>query len=196
MSPAIKKLVLATNNKNKIKEIENLLLDTGIEIVKVKDDFNPKETGKNFQENAYIKAFEAAKIMNLPALADDSGLVIDTLGGLPGIHSARFAESDPKRIERVLSALKYEKPENKAARFICAMVIVSPNGEILHSCTGTCEGYITDKPLGEQGFGYDPIFYIPELDATMAQLSLEEKNKVSHRAKALRCTIDWLKSSN
>ncbi|EKE03115.1 MAG: hypothetical protein ACD_20C00259G0015 [uncultured bacterium] len=196
MSSVITKLVLATNNKNKVKEIENILQGTNIEIVEVEGDFNPHETGKNFQENAYIKAYEAAKIMNIPAIADDSGLVIDVLGGLPGVHSARFAENDEKRIEKVLNTLQYEKYENRAAKFVCVMVIVSPEGETLHSCTGTCEGYIIDKPVGEHGFGYDPIFYIPELNATMAQLSMEEKNKISHRAKALRCMLDWLKSAN
>jgi XTP/dITP diphosphohydrolase len=195
MVSVVKKLVLATNNKNKKIEIENLLKNIDVTVLNVEGEFDPEETGETFQENAYIKAFEAAKIMNIPALADDSGLIIDALDGLPGVHSSRFAENDKKRIEKVLNLLQDIKPENKTARFICSMVMVSPNGKILHSCTGICEGFIIEKSVGEHGFGYDPIFYIPELKATMAQLSLEEKNKISHRAKALSCMIDWLKSN-
>ncbi|HCB31041.1 MAG TPA: non-canonical purine NTP pyrophosphatase, RdgB/HAM1 family [Acinetobacter lwoffii] len=193
-------LVLASNNKGKIAEFEKLFaeLQLPVEVVaqgklNIEDAI---EDGLSFVENAIIKARHASKISGKPAIADDSGLVIDVLGGLPGVHSARFAENDEKRIEKVLNTLQYEKYENRAAKFVCVMVIVSPEGETLHSCTGTCEGYIIDKPVGEHGFGYDPIFYIPELNATMAQLSMEEKNKISHRAKALRCMLDWLKSAN
>lgn len=192
----IKTLVLATNNKNKKIELEELLKNTGINIINVEKDFDPQETGKDFQENAYIKAYEAAKIMNVPAVADDSGLVIDALGGLPGIHSARFAENDEKRIEKVLNALKDIPDKDRKAYFMCVVVIVSPDGKTLHSCSGKCDGYIIDKPVGNNGFGYDPIFYIPELKATMAQLSLETKNTISHRFKAMKCMTDWLKISS
>lgn len=192
----VDKLVLATNNKNKKKEIENLLQGTDISIISIDKDFDPEETGKTFQENSYIKAYEAAKIMNIPALADDSGLEIDALNGLPGVYSARYAENDQKRIERVLNELNDIKPEERTARFICSMVLVAPDGEILYSCLGKCEGLIIDKSAGENGFGYDPIFYIPELNATMAQLNLEQKNRISHRGKALSCMMDWLQESN
>lgn len=187
-----KKIVLATKNKNKQIEIENLLKETGINVIEPQGEFDPEETGKTFLENACIKAYAAAKRMNLPALGDDSGLEIDALGGLPGIYSARYAENDQKRIEKVLSELKDIKPENRTARFVCSMVIASPDGEILYSCTEKCEGLIIAAPMGENGFGYDPIFYIPELKSTMAELSLEDKNKISHRAKALTCIIKVL----
>ena len=192
MTYNFKKIVLATKNKNKKIEIEDLLKETGVNAIELQGEFNPEESGKTFLENACIKAYAAAKIMNLPALGDDSGLEIDALDGLPGIYSARYAENDQKRIEKVLNELKDIKPENRTARFVCSMVIASPNGEILYSCTEKCEGYIIDTPAGKNGFGYDPIFYIPELKATMAELSLEDKNKISHRAKALKCIIKWL----
>ena len=188
----IKKLVLATGNKNKIIEIKDLLAEKEIDIYKVDKDFNPEETGKTFEENAYIKAYEAAKLMNMPALADDSGLEIDALDGKPGIYSSRYAENDEKRIKKVLEELKNIAPKDKTARFVCSMVIASPTGEILYTCTGKCEGYIIDTPKGVNGFGYDPIFYIPELNKTMAELSLEEKNTISHRSKALKCMLHWL----
>jgi len=192
----MKRLVLATKNKNKVTEINNLLINTGIQLEEIKGNFDPAETGKSFEENAYIKAYEAAKLTNLPALADDSGLVIDALNGMPGIYSARYAENSQKRIDRVLSELKEIEPKKRTARFVCCMVIVDPSGEILHSCSGSCEGIIIDEQKGSNGFGYDPIFFLPEINKTMAELTLEEKNNLSHRSKALKCTIDWLKSKN
>jgi len=189
----IKKLTLATNNKGKKTEIRNLLEDVCIEIVDIEGDFNPVENGGSFYKNALIKAKEAAKITGLPALGDDSGLSVDILGGLPGIHSSRFAENDEKRIERVLEALKYCQTEERGASFICCTVIVSAEGEELFSCTEKCSGVIIDAPKGDNGFGYDPIFFMTELNKTMAELTLEEKNNISHRAKALKKTISWLK---
>lgn len=189
------KLVLGTTNKNKIIEIKSLLKDINLSIIDINEDFNPVESGKTFEENAYIKAYEAAKITNLPALADDSGLVVDALDGMPGIYSARYAENTQKRIEKVLNNLKNVEPEKRTARFMCSIVIAAPSGEILHSCTGVCEGIIIDQQKGLNGFGYDPIFFIPELNKTMAELSLEEKNLYSHRGKALNCIIEWLKSN-
>src|SRR3989339_2062817 len=127
--PALTKLALATNNKNKKIEIEALLEGTGISVVEIQGEFDPEETGSTFAENAYIKAYEAAKIMSMPAIADDSGLIIDALGGLPGIQSARFAETTQKRNEKVLNLLKDTPPDEKTARFVCSMVIVSPEGQ-------------------------------------------------------------------
>ncbi|MDD3014130.1 MAG: RdgB/HAM1 family non-canonical purine NTP pyrophosphatase [Candidatus Gastranaerophilales bacterium] len=192
----MKKLVLATKNKDKIIEINNLLKNTAIQLTEVQGDFNPVESGNSFEENAYIKAYEAAKQSGLPSLADDSGLVIDALGGMPGIHSARYAENTQKRIDRVLQELKNVKPEKRTARFICCMVIVTPSGETLHSCTGICEGIILEEQKGVYGFGYDPIFLLPKFNKTMAELTLEQKNNYSHRSKALKCMIEWLKSNN
>ena len=188
----IKKLVLATNNKNKVIEIKSLLSGKDITVVEVDKDFDPEETGTNFEENAYIKAYEAAKLMNLPALADDSGLEVDALGGKPGIYSSRYAENDSKRIERVLTELKNVPKEERTARFICSVALVAPDGTTLKNCIGKCEGYIIEECKGNNGFGYDPVFFIPELNKTMAELSLDEKNTVSHRSKALNCMIKWL----
>lgn len=189
-------VVIASTNNNKIKEMQDILKNISIKAEGIQDDFDVEETGTTFYENAYIKAFEAAKMLNKPALADDSGLVVDALNGAPGVYSARYAENDQKRIERVIQELKNYKPFEKTARFVCSMVLVNPDGEVLHACEGKCEGFIVNKPKGEHGFGYDPVFYLPELGLTMAELSMEEKNKVSHRSKALKCMIEWLKSSD
>jgi len=192
MSLKINKLVFATKNNNKLAEVVNILKDKEIEIYGVEGEFDPEETGKTFEENAFIKAFEASKIMNMPAFGDDSGLVVDALDGRPGVYSSRYAENDKKRIEKLLEELKDIPPEKRTARFICAMVAVNAAGEILYSCQGTCEGIIIDSPKGEKGFGYDPIFFIPEKNATMAELTMDEKNTVSHRGKALEKIIEWL----
>lgn len=195
MTGKISKLVLATGNKNKIIEIQNLMKNCNIEIIgidKFDSTFSPEENGITFAENAYIKAYEAAKISNMPSLTDDSGLVIDALGGMPGVYSSRYAENDTKRIERVLSELKNVQQDQRTARFVCNMVIVEPSGDVLYQYEGTCEGIIIAKPSGNNGFGYDPIFYIPEKGVTMAELSLDEKNIISHRGKALENIINWL----
>lgn len=190
------KLVIATGNKNKVKEIKPLLESANIQIIELEGEFNPEETGNTFEENSYIKAFEAAKIMQIPALADDSGLVIDALDGMPGIYSARYAKTTELRIQRVLNELKDTEPDKKTARFVCAVSVVNPDGNVLFSHAGICEGLIIDKKMGINGFGYDPIFFIPELNKTMAELTLEEKNRYSHRGKAISAVVDWLKSFN
>ncbi|OGI00147.1 MAG: non-canonical purine NTP pyrophosphatase, RdgB/HAM1 family [Candidatus Melainabacteria bacterium GWF2_32_7] len=192
MVQKINTLVFATKNKNKLAEVINILKDTGVSVCGVEGEFDPEETGATFEENAYIKAFEAAKIMNMPAFGDDSGLVVDALDGRPGVYSSRYAENDKKRIEKLLEELKGVPQENRTARFVCAMVIVNPEGETLFSCQGICEGLIIDSLKGANGFGYDPIFFIPEKNATMAELSMDEKNTVSHRGKALKKIIEWL----
>lgn len=188
----IKKLVLATNNRNKIVEIQDILKNLAISVEEAGNNFNPEENGKTFEENAFIKAYAAAKLKNIPALADDSGLEVDALDGKPGIYSSRYGENDEKRINRVLKELQSIPPEKRTASFVCSMVIVSSKAEIIYSCTASVKGYITDKPRGNNGFGYDPIFFIPELNKTMAELSFEEKNSISHRSKALNCIIDFL----
>jgi len=192
MTLKINKLVFATKNNNKLAEVINALKDTGISVIGVEGAFNPEETGETFEENARIKACEAAKKMNMPAFGDDSGLVVDALDGRPGVYSSRYAENDQKRIKKLLDELKDTPLEKRAARFICAMVVVDSDGEVLYSCQGICEGIIIDSPKGEQGFGYDPTFFIPEKNATMAELSMDEKNTVSHRGKALKKIIEWL----
>ncbi len=191
---SIKKIVLATKNKGKVKEIQQALKELGIEIVEIEGDFSPEENGATFKENAYIKAYEAAKIENLPALADDSGLEVDALDGRPGIHSSRYANTDKERIQKLVKEITESPKKEKSARFKCEMVLASPSGETLYSSTGTCEGEIIDTPCGTNGFGYDPVFYIKGFNATMAEINLEQKNKISHRGKALKSMIDWLKA--
>lgn len=188
----LNKLVFATKNKNKLAEVSDILKTTKIEIFGVEGEFNPAETGETFEENAYIKAHEAAKITNMPAFGDDSGLVVDALDGRPGVYSSRYAENDKKRIAKLLDELKDVPQEKRTARFICAIVLVNPDGEILYSCQGVCEGLIIKSPSGDNGFGYDPIFFIPEKNATMAELTMDEKNTASHRGKALKKIIEWL----
>ncbi len=196
MSYNLTKIVFATKNNNKLIEVSNILKNTGISTIKIEGEFNPEETGQTFEENAYIKAYAAAKIMNKPALADDSGLVVDALDGRPGVHSSRYAENDTKRIEKLLNELKDIAPEKRTARFICSMIIVAPDGKTLYSCNGSCEGLIINTPKGKNGFGYDPVFFIPEKNATLAELTMEDKNQLSHRAKALKKIIGFLNTAN
>ncbi len=192
----MKKIVLATKNKGKVKEIQQALKELNIEVLEIEGDFSPEENGATFKENAYIKAYEAAKLTNLPALADDSGLEVDALDGRPGIHSARYANSDKERIQKLVKEVSEFSKKERTARFKCEMVMALPTGETLYSSTGTCEGEIIDNPSGTNGFGYDPIFYIKEFNATMAEINLEQKNNISHRGKALKSMIEWLKIQN
>lgn len=192
------KLLLATGNPNKIREISELLRDSPFLVTTPADegiDIEVEETGKTFEENAQLKAVAYSTRSKSIVMADDSGLEIDALGGEPGVLSARYAgENAPndKMIALVLSNLQGVPWEKRTARFRCVMAIATSTGEI-HFCEGICPGYITFEPKGSGGFGYDPIFYLPELDKTMAELSMEEKNKVSHRGKALRKAVETLK---
>ncbi len=181
-------LVIATRNKNKLREFREVLKDLQIEIRSL-DDFGPIpeaiEDGDTFDENAYKKAIHTAKILGLPALADDSGLVVEALNGEPGVYSARYAgadATDEKNCDKLLNALKGVK--NRRAHFQCVLSIAVPSGPAL-TYEGRCEGVIIDDKRGNNGFGYDPIFYFEEFGKTFAELSMEEKNKVSHRGRAL-----------
>jgi len=181
-------IVLATRNKGKISEIETLLSSFGIEI-KGLEDFGPipevVEDGETFEDNAYKKAHFAAKVLGYPALADDSGLMVDALGGMPGVRSARYAgenATDRGRNLKLLNAM--EGVENRKAIFKCVISIAVPRGPAL-VYEGTCEGVLALEILGENGFGYDPLFYYPPLKKTFAEMSPEEKNRVSHRGKAM-----------
>lgn len=184
------KLVVATKNPGKLQELRVLLADKGWEILSM-DAFPSmqpvKEDGKTFVENALKKARSVAYFTGLTALADDSGLEVDALGGEPGIHSARFGGeglSDEERNALLLKRLKGVPPEERGARFRCVMALVTPRGEE-YVVEGVCEGFIAQEPRGKGGFGYDPVFYLPSRGKTMAQLPAEEKNSISHRAKAL-----------
>ncbi len=181
-------IVIATRNKGKISEISDLLKNFPIHI-KCLDDFGPipevEEDGSTFEENAYKKASFTARILGLPTLADDSGLVVDALSGAPGIHSARYAgenATDAQRCEKLLKEM--EGFTKREASFECVISIAVPTGPAL-TYEATCRGIIAREPTGRNGFGYDPIFYYPPLKKTFAELSMEEKSRVSHRGKAL-----------
>ena len=188
------KIVLASSNKHKVQEINDIVNTLGLqlEFILPPDDFDPIENGKTFEENSYIKAFEAWKLVKTWVLADDSGLCIDALNGKPGIFSARYAETPALRIERVLKELK--GITNRNAHFTCAMTLINPNGDTEFKYQGICEGTIIEEPRGINGFGYDPIFLVKNDTRTMAELSEEEKNKVSHRSIALTKVLEYLKN--
>ena len=182
-------IVLATNNKNKVREFENILKDYNIEL-KCISDFGPLpeaiEDGNTFDENAYKKALHYAKILGLPAIADDSGLVVDALNGEPGVFSARYAGVNATDEENCLKLLdKMKGVTKRTASFQCVLSIAVPSGLAL-TYEGSCSGQIIETFRGSSGFGYDPLFFYPELGKTFAELSLDEKNKISHRANALR----------
>jgi XTP/dITP diphosphohydrolase len=181
-------LVIATRNQGKTAEIKELLQDFPIKI-KNMDDFGPiphmDEDGETFDENAYKKASFAARVLGFPALADDSGLMVEDLGNLPGVHSARYGgkdATDEQRCALLLDAMKGK--QNRKASFECVISIAAPRGSAL-TYEARCEGLIAEKPAGSNGFGYDPVFHYPPLNKTFAELSREEKNRVSHRGKAL-----------
>ena len=196
-------LVIATRNPGKTSEIRELLKDFPI-LIKNLNDFGPipevVEDGATFDENAYKKSSCTARVLGFPALADDSGLCVDALGGAPGVLSARYAgekASDKENNDKLLDSLK--EMSNRQAAFECVISLAVPTGAAL-TYEARCEGVIAEKPAGENGFGYDPIFYYPPLKKTFAQMTQAEKNKVSHRGKALgemRAEFDkvliWLK---
>ncbi len=186
----MKKAVLATKNKGKLKELQELLRELDIEILSL-DDFPEVgkivEDGKSFFENAMKKAKTVSEKTGLLAIADDSGLEVDALQGKPGIYSARFAgedATDAKNNEKLLLEMKDIPIEKRGAQFRCVIVAYRPDGKWIKT-EGICRGTITTEPRGEKGFGYDPVFLPEGLNKTMAELSMEEKNKISHRGKAL-----------
>ena len=185
------KLVIATKNKNKVAEIRDKLASLpGLELLSLLDypDMPAiEETGTSFEENAVIKAKEVCTFTGLPALADDSGLVVDALGGEPGVYSARYAgerASDRDRYLLLLRNMEKIPPENRTARFVCAIAVALPGGTV-HTTEANCEGVILSHEQGTGGFGYDPVFYLPRMGKTMAELTMAEKNTLSHRALAL-----------
>lgn len=190
-----KEIILATANPHKLEEITAISGYSDVCFSLVEGDFNPEETGTTFEENAYIKAFAAAKIMKKPALADDSGLCVDALDGAPGLYSARYADTPQERINKLINELKNVSPEKRTAHFISAMVLVDKDGNILHKTVGTVEGIIIDEVRGTNGFGYDPVFYMPKYNQTMAELPSEIKNSISHRANALKTMLKWISAN-
>ncbi|SMC46671.1 XTP/dITP diphosphatase [Papillibacter cinnamivorans] len=190
------KLILASNNRHKLAEMRAILEGLGIQVMLQSEagiSTNPEETGETFEENALIKARAASEASNLPAVADDSGLMVDALGGKPGVYSARYGGeglSDRERWELLLRQMEGE--ENRRCRFVSAIACVFPGGDTV-KVRGECRGELLREPRGSGGFGYDPVFYIPELRRTMAELTPEEKNRVSHRARALNQFLEELR---
>lgn len=182
-------LVIATTNAGKVRELRRLLAGVPFELATPADlglRLEVEEDGETYRENAVKKAAAYAAAAGLPALADDSGLEVDALGGRPGVHSARYvgqAASDGDRIGALLAELRGVPPERRTARFRAVIAVALPDGRCW-TAEGTVEGVIAEEPRGTDGFGYDPVFYLPELGRTMAELAPEEKNRISHRARA------------
>lgn len=185
-------IVFATGNPHKLAEINEISQGSGIEFILPPEGFNPNETGKTFEENSYIKALEASKISKHISLADDSGLCVDALNGEPGIYSARYAQTPQERIDKLLSNLA--PFGNRAAKFVCAMTLVDEFGNILNKEIGECKGEISKKQSGVNGFGYDPIFVPNGYSVTMADMSEDLKNTISHRSIALNKMINFIKN--
>ncbi len=183
------KFVLASHNQNKLRELREILDALGVEVVLQSElglDLEPEETGTTFAENALLKARAVMEASALPAIADDSGLCVDALGGAPGVYSARYGGeglNDRERYELVLQGTAGQFP--RTCRFECAIACCFPGGDVL-TAQGVCPGTVAFTPMGEGGFGYDPIFFVPRLKKTFAQLTAEEKNAISHRGQALR----------
>ncbi|WP_053219041.1 XTP/dITP diphosphatase [Virgibacillus senegalensis] len=191
-------LIIATKNRGKVEDFRNLFSKYNISIKSLLDleENIPdiEETGETFEENAALKAETIAKRFSLPVLADDSGLEVDALDGRPGIYSARFAgleKSDQANIDKLLKELEGIPEEKRAARFVCVLAVARPGKTTIFK-RGTCEGRIAEKPKGKNGFGYDPVFYPDGMGKTMAELSPEEKNQISHRKRAIVQLEEWL----
>ena len=196
-------LLVSTTNPHKVSELRAVLGPLGYEVLSL-DSLptlppEPVEDADTFAENARIKARAYAHATGTPCLAEDSGLEVDALGGAPGVHSARYsgeggprADRDRANNEKVLAALRGVPTEKRGARFVCAMCLAAPDGTVLAESTGTCEGVMATEPRGENGFGYDPLLYLPVLGRTSAELGPEEKNRVSHRGEAARALAEKL----
>jgi len=184
-------LLVATRNPGKLRELHQLLSGLPIRALSLADagiTADVAETGRTFEENAVLKAHSYAALSGLTTLADDSGLEVDALGGAPGVQSARWAgphASDADRIRLLLERLRGVPPEQRGAQFHCTVAIATPSGAV-YTTEGIIRGQIIDQPRGSHGFGYDPVFFIPERGRTMAELEPEEKNRISHRARALQ----------
>jgi len=184
------RFILASNNKGKLKEMKAILSELGAQVISQSEaglNLEAEETGETFEENAIIKARAACNALGEPAIADDSGLAVEALGGAPGVYSARYGgeacQNDTERVYLLLKNLEGEK--NRNAKFVSSIACVFPNGDVL-TAGGECEGTITLVPRGEGGFGYDPVFELPNQGRTMAELEGGEKNAVSHRGRALK----------
>ncbi len=182
------KLVLASKNEKKLREMDEILSSLGIEVISEAQagvDVEVEETGTTFEENSLLKAKAVMEASGLPAIADDSGLCVDALGGAPGVYSARYGGPELDDTGRYRLLLENMKGQPRGARFVSVITCCFPNGDVL-TARGECHGTIAFAPMGEGGFGYDPVFFLPKLKKTFAQLTPEEKNAISHRGLALR----------
>ncbi len=189
------KIVVGTSNPHKIKELNEIAKDYNVEfMLPSSENFDPVENGETFEQNAEIKAKEAARVSSTGEffLADDSGLCVNFLNGAPGIHSARYETTPEKRIQKLLSNM--EKAENREAHFVCALCLVDKSGKILHREEGKVYGKIALEPKGKGGFGYDPVFIVKNINKTMAELTEDEKNTLSHRGQALSNMLKWVQT--
>ncbi len=196
----LSKIVAATTNPGKVREIKKILSD--YEILSLADvgiSVDVEENGETFRDNAYIKAYEISKLCHLPVLADDSGLEVEALGGRPGVHSARFAGEDSPysvKIASLAEELKNVPKDERRAQFACAVCLILPNGRKIEAEGVSCPGILLETPRGENGFGYDPVFYCPDYGKTFSEMSMEEKNAVSHRNAALIALLNKIKGEN
>ncbi|AZB72423.1 RdgB/HAM1 family non-canonical purine NTP pyrophosphatase [Synechococcus elongatus] len=188
----MKPLVVATGNPGKLQELQSYLAESGWALQLKPADLEIEETGQTFAENAALKAQQTAIATGEWAIADDSGLSVEALNGAPGLFSARWGQSDRERIDRLLRELTDH--DQRTAAFICAIAVASPQGEIVLAIEGVCTGEILTAPRGEGGFGYDPIFWVPELQLSFAELAPEQKRQISHRGRALAQILPQLRS--
>lgn len=184
------KVILASKNQHKLTELSAILSQLGFEIALESEyglDIDVEETGTTFEENSFLKADAVMKASGLPVLADDSGLMVDALDGAPGVYSARYGHkaSDKERTAYLLENMKDVPEERRGAKFVCVITCLFPDGRKIVA-RGECPGVIARAPHGENGFGYDPVFYLPELGMTYGELPSEQKNAISHRARALQ----------
>ena len=184
------KIVFATSNPHKLHELNEICANSGIEFVLPSEGFAPIENGSTFEENSLIKAKEAFRVSKTYSLADDSGLCVNALDGAPGLYSARYAGTQDEKIEKLLGELKGF--ENRRAKFVCCVTLLDDKGEMIFQTVGECHGSIVKERKGINGFGYDPIFKADNYDCTIAELSDEEKNKISHRGKALKNFLEFM----
>ena len=187
-----KKLIVATSNPGKLREMQKYLADLNWELQLKPHELEIEETGDTFMANACLKASQVAVALGEWAIADDSGLAVDALGGAPGLYSARYGSTDEERIGRLLRELGDR--EDRQAKFICAVAMASPDGCIAYKSEGVCEGEILFQPLGTKGFGYDPIFYVPQQQQTFAQMLPALKRQLSHRGKAFEALLPQLEN--
>jgi XTP/dITP diphosphohydrolase len=195
------KVVVATRNRGKLREIVPLVADLALELVTIDElapDAELREDGVTFEENALAKARQAAQATGLPAIADDSGLEVDALDGAPGVYSARYAgpgANDDRNNAKLLDALRDVPPGRRGGRYRCVAVYVDLARAMELACAGACEGEILSAPRGTGGFGYDPLFLVPALELTMAEIPLDQKNRLSHRAAAFRALAEAMRAT-